>query len=158
MTAARSCACQEESSPPDVSRECALFAMTAEVVQGGKDSASAPIVVPWRLYELSLVPQEQAMFAAAPFKMKAVERTFAGLARLRPTTSGDYRVCLDLPLRFEAITEGQIVAAKDFWGLPVQAPKKIVLYSFAAGQDLILQFSGAIASRLTLAITSSDRP
>lgn len=157
MTAAPTCACQQKSSPPDLSRECALFAMTPEVAQGGKDSASAPIVVPWRLYELSLVPQEQAIFAAGPLKIKPVDRPFAGLARLRPTTSGDYRVCLDLPLRFDAISEGQIVAAKDFWGLPVQAPKKIVLYSFVAGQDLILQFSGAIASRLTLAITSGDR-
>jgi len=157
MASARSCACQERSrtSPPDVSQERALFATTAEAVQGGKDSASAQELVPGRLYELSLVPQEQATFAARPGKIKPVERPFAGLARLRTAIAGDHRICLDQPLCVDAVTDRLIVAAKDFWGLRDQAPQKVVLYSFAAGQDLILQFSGATAPRIRLAITSA---
>jgi hypothetical protein len=140
----------------DVSRERALFAANAEAAPGGKDAASARLLVPDRLYELTLVPQEQVTFAAPPGRKKSVDGASAALARVHLTTAGEYRISVDQPFWIDVVADHQIVASKDFQGRPgCQAPHKIVLYRLPAGRDLILQFSGAIGPRLRLTITRS---
>jgi hypothetical protein len=139
----------------DVGQERALFATVAEAVPGGKDAASARLVVPKRLYEVSLIPQEQVKFEVPPGKKTRVDGASAGLARLQLTTAGEYRVSLDQPSWIDVVADHELIASKDFQGRPgCQTPHKLVLYLLPAGVNLILQFSGASTSRLRLIITS----
>jgi hypothetical protein len=138
----------------DVSRERALFATMAEAVTTGKDVVSAPWVVPDRLYELAVAPQDQVTFEASPGKKGRVEGASAGLLRLHLSTAGEYRISIDQGFWIDVVAEQHIVAAEDFQGRPgCRAPHKIVLYSLPGGKDLTLQLSGAVGSQLRLTIT-----
>jgi hypothetical protein len=143
----------------DVGRERALFATTAEAVPAGRDVASAPWLVPDRLYELTVAPQERVTFASPPGRNTPVDGASAGLARLSVTTAGDFRVSLDQGFWVDIVAGHELVASRDFQGRPgCRAPHKIVLYSLPGGQDLVLQVSGAAGSRLRIAITAAAAP
>jgi hypothetical protein len=138
----------------DVAHEHALFATAAEALPAGKDVASAPSLVPDRLYELTVAPQEQVGFALPPGKKAPVEGASAGLARLHLAGAGDWRISLDQGFWVDVVAGPELLAVRDFQGRPnCQAPHKIVLYRLPGGQDLILQFSGAAASRVRVTIT-----
>jgi hypothetical protein len=143
----------------DIGHERALFAAAAETAVAGKDTASAPLLVPDRLYELQLTPQDQVKFAAPPGKKMLADGASAGLARLHLATAGEYRISLDQAFWIDAVADLRLIASSDFQGRPgCQAPHKIVLYPLPGGQDLILQFSGGIGSRLRLTITPASAP
>jgi len=76
----------------DVRREHALFAAAAEGVSAGEIAQSAPGLALDKLYELTLAPRERVTFAASPGRKTPATSAFAGLARLRVTAPGDYRV------------------------------------------------------------------
>jgi hypothetical protein len=138
----------------DIGRERALFAGVAQALPAGKDAESAPELVPDKLYEIALTPHDQVKFSATPGKRMPVDGASAGLAHLHLTSAGDYRISLDQGFWIDVVSQHQLVASKDFQGRHgCQTPHKIVLYSLPAGQDLILQFSGANSSRLRVAIT-----
>lgn len=138
----------------DVHRERALFAQAPEAATAGTSAAQAPRLEADRLYELALSPQEQVAFASPPGKKMLTDGASAGLARLRIGMAADYRIALDQGFWIDVVDGHHLIASKDFQGRPgCQAPHKIVLYSLPAGRDLIVQFSGAIAGRLRLAIT-----
>src|SRR5579862_2110400 len=81
----------------DVSKERALFAGPAQSVTAGKDPASAPAVVTSRLVKLTLTPQDQVTFAAAPGKKAPGTGAFAGLIALKIPAPGSFRIALDQP-------------------------------------------------------------
>ncbi len=138
----------------DVQHERSLFATEAAPVAAGKDVASAPWLVPDRLYQLALTPQQQVTFAAAPGRKAPVEGSSAGLARLRLSAATQLRVSIDQGFWIDVVADHQLIAAKDFQGRRgCQAPHKIVAYSLPGGQDLIVQVSGTIGSTVRLAIT-----
>jgi hypothetical protein len=138
----------------DVGHERALFATVAQPVSAGSDAESAPTLVPDRLYEIEVVPQQKVKFPVPPGKEVRVDAASAGLARLHVTSPGDYRVSLDRSFWVDVVAGNRLVPSKDAQGRAgCQAPHKIVLYSLAAEQDLILQFSGEVGSSLRLTIT-----
>jgi hypothetical protein len=138
----------------DVAHEHALFATAAEALSAGIDVASAPSLAPDRLYELAVAPQDQVKFALPPGRKAPVQGASAGLARLHVAGAGDWRISLDQGFWVDVVAGPELLAARDFQGRPdCQAPHKIVLYRLPGGQDLILQFSGAAASHVRVAIT-----
>jgi hypothetical protein len=140
----------------DVSKERALFAGTPAVLKGGRDLASAPIVVPNRLYTLRLAAQEQVAFAVAPAKKPSASPANAGLATLKIAAPGSYRVSVDLPIWIDVVAQATLVAAKDYQGQHAcSAPHKIVEFELAGTQPYILQFSNAAADSITLTVTPS---
>jgi hypothetical protein len=138
----------------DVGHEHALFATAPELVTAGKDAASAPALALDRLYELVLTPQRQVIFAVSPGKKMPVDGGSAGLARLKLTAAGDYRVSLNQGFWVDIVADHQLIAPSDFQGRrECDAPHKIVVYSLPGGRDLILQFSGSAGSGVRLTIT-----
>src|SRR5271155_1437305 len=138
----------------DVSKERALFGTSALPRAAGKDSASAPVVAPDRLYQLQLSPRSQVVFAAPPGKESPVEGTYAGLAVLKIPVSGSYRIAVDLPLWIDVTANGARVPAKDYEGQQdCDAPHKIVEFDLDATQPLLLQFSATAKATVRLTVT-----
>ena len=140
----------------DVSKERALFAGTPETLPAGKDAKSAPTVAPNRFYKLQLVNQSQVSFAVSPGRKAAAASGFAGLANLKISAAGSYRVAVDLPIWIDVASNGTLVAAQDFEGQHAcSAPHKIVEFDLAAEQPLVLQFSNAASENILMTVTAS---
>jgi hypothetical protein len=139
----------------NVIRERALFAMKAEPLSAGRDTASARRMQVDRLYDWSLVPQEEVRFAAAPGKKVPSDAARGGLVRLQVVTAGTYRISVDQPLWVDVVAGGKLLPAKDFQGASgCQAPRKIVEFVLPAHQDLLIQLSDAANPRARLTVTA----
>jgi hypothetical protein len=140
----------------DVSKERALFAESAVPLAAGKDRMSAPMVVPNRLYQLQLTPQDHVAFVTPPAKKMLTDGAYAGIAVLKIPASGSYRVSVDVPFWIDVVSDGALVRAKDFQGQRgCSAPHKIVEFELAGAQPFVVQLSGATADSVRLAITPS---
>jgi hypothetical protein len=140
----------------DVSKERALFAGSPAVLKGGKDPVSAPTVIPNRLYTLRLAAQDQVAFSVSPAKKPSASPAYAGLATLKIAAPGSYRVSVDLPIWIDVVSQGTLVAAKDYQGQHAcSAPHKIVEFELAGTQPFVLQFSNAAADSIMLTVTAS---
>jgi len=138
----------------DVSRERALFGSSALEQTAGKDSASAPAVVPNHLYRLRLLPRAQVAFAVPPGRSTLASDTYAGLAALQIPSSGSYRVAIDLPIWIDVATDGALVPPRDYEAEHgCDAPRKIVVFDLDAKRHLMLQFSGASRVLIRLTVT-----
>jgi hypothetical protein len=139
----------------DVSKERALFAGTPTALTSAKGWASAPAIVPDRLYQLRLAPQDQVAFAVNPKKAPAAG-AFGGLAKLKIAAAGAYRIAIDLPVWIDVVSNGGLVSAKDYEGQRnCRAPHKIVEFDLGGGQPFILQFSGGMSDNILLTVTAS---
>jgi hypothetical protein len=140
----------------DVSKERALFAEPPAAAVAGKNPASAPIVVPNRLYAVRLAVQDQVAFAAAPGRKTPASPAYAGLLSLKIPAPGSYRIAADLPFWIDVVSQGALVAAKDFQGQHAcRAPHKIVEFDLAGGQPFVLQISNAATDSVLLTVTPS---
>jgi hypothetical protein len=140
----------------DVSKERVLFAESALTLAAGKDRMSAPMVVPNRLYQLHLTPQDHVAFVTPPAKKMLTEGAYAGIAVLKVPVSGSYRVAVDIPFWIDVVSDGALVKAKDFQGQPgCSAPHKIVEFELTGAQPFVVQLSGATADSVRLTITAS---
>jgi hypothetical protein len=138
----------------NVTQERALFGTKAELLAAGRDAASAPGMQVDRLYEWTLVPQEEVMFAAAPGKRMLTDGARAGLVRLQIAAAGTYRVSVDQPFWVDVVAGGKLLPSKDFRGAPgCQAPHKILEFVLPAHQDLLIQLSGAVNPHARLTVT-----
>jgi hypothetical protein len=140
----------------DVSKERALFAGTPTALTSAKDPASAPAIVPNRLYRLRLTPQDQVTFAVNPGKRTPAAGAFAGVAALKIPGDGAYRIAIDLPVWIDVASSGSLVAAKDFEGQRnCSAPHKIVEFELSGGRPYILQLSSGMSENVLLTVTAS---
>jgi hypothetical protein len=141
----------------DVSKERALFAAAPVVLLAGKDSMSAPVILPNRLYKLRLRAQEQVAFAATP-KKQAAAGAFAGLATLKIPAAGTYRIAIDLPFWIDVVSNGSFVSAKDFEGQHnCSAPHKIVEFELGGAESFLLQFSNGESGSVLVTVTASPQ-
>jgi hypothetical protein len=140
----------------DVSKERALFAGTPESLTAGKDSKSAPIVAPNRLYKLRLLAQDQVVFSASPTKKPEGKSAYAGLAAFKISMPGSYRISVDQPFWIDVVSKGSLVAAKDFQGQhSCRAPHKIVEFELVDTRPHVLQFSNARSDSVLVTVTAS---
>jgi hypothetical protein len=140
----------------DVSKERALFAETPTAVTAGRDPTSAPVVVPNRLYQLRLNVQDTVAFAVNPGKKAATPPAYAGLATLKTSVAGSYRIAVDLPLWIDVVSNGALVQPTDFQGQRgCSAPHKIVEFELAGGQPFVLQLSNAAKDNVLLTVAPS---
>jgi hypothetical protein len=138
----------------DTAKEHALFAGSADPLTLGADPKSAPTIVPNRLYELQLVPQERVTFAVSPGKRNATLSANAGLATFTIPSAGSYRVSVDAPFWIDVVSNGALVAAKDFQGQHgCPPPHKIVEFDLLGTRAFILQLSNATAGSVRLTVT-----
>lgn len=138
----------------DVSKERALFAGTPTALTSGKDAQSAPTVVPNRLYKFRLLAQDLVAFAASPARQAKKRNVYAGLAVLKISTSGSYRISVDLPFWIDIVSNGTLVAARDYQGQHAcRAPHKIVEFELTGAQPFVLQFSNGVSDSVLLTVT-----
>jgi hypothetical protein len=138
----------------DVSRERALFASAPAGLQAGKDSMSAPAVVPNRLYSLQLSPQDQVAFKVSPGAKKSATTGYGGLAVLNVSAPGVYRIAIDLPSWVDVVADGALLKAADFQGQhECSAPHKIVEFELQGTRPFVLQFSNAANDKVLLTVT-----
>jgi hypothetical protein len=140
----------------DVRKERALFAETPAASAAGRTEASAPVVVPNRLYSLRLVAQDQVAFLVPPAGKMRATPAYAGLATLNIAVAGSYRIALDLPSWIDVVSHGALLRASDYQGQhSCGAPHKIVQFDLIGGQAFVLQFSGAATDTILLTITAT---
>jgi hypothetical protein len=138
----------------DVSKERALFAGTPTALTSGKDAQSAPAVVPNRLYKVRLLSQDQVAFTASPARQAENKNVYAGLAVLKISTPGSYRISIDLPFWIDVVSNGTLVAARDYQGQHAcRAPHKIVEFDLTGAQPFVLQFSNGVSDSVLLTVT-----
>jgi hypothetical protein len=141
----------------EVSRERALFATSALSMAAGADSASAPVLLPERLYALQLQPLSKVIFLTAPGKSMPADGSYAGLAALRISTPGIYRISVDVPYWIDVVADGGLMSAKGFQGAPgCNAPHKIVEFDFPLARQLMLQFSGPASASIRVSISAAS--
>ncbi len=87
----------------DVSKERVLFAAAPAAAIAGRDSKSAPTVVPNRLYQLRLAPQDHVTLAASAAKRAPAAPAFAGVATFKVPVTGNYRISVDGPLWIDVL-------------------------------------------------------
>jgi hypothetical protein len=137
----------------DVSKERALFAGPPTVMQAGADTKSAPIVLPNHLYQLALAPQNDVSFSVREGK-KSDANAHAGLAILRISAEGSYRVSVDLPVWIDVVTQDSVLTPKDYQGQhDCAAPRKVVVFDLKGTKPFLLQFSGAAVGQLLVTVT-----
>ena len=140
----------------DVSHERALFAQPASTLPAGKDGASSTPLLPERLYQLQLLPQDQVRFVVAPGRNPRAEGSYAGLAQFPVTRAGNYRIAADAAVWIDVVADGKLVASKDFQAQhECTAPRKVVEFELAAAPHQILEISGARDADVRITITTS---
>ena len=140
----------------DVTQERGLFAGTAAPLSAGADSNSAPVLQLNHLYALKLIPQDRVTFAAAPGKKTPSAGSNAGVVTFKLPASGSYRVAIDMPFWIDVVSNGALVAAKDFQGQHgCSAPHKIVEFELVGTRPFFLQLSNAAAESVRLTITAT---
>ena len=138
----------------NVTEERAVFSQKAQPSAAGHDLASAPSIKPKTLYDLSLSAQDSVKFAVPPGKKMLADGAFGGLVHFRVPRAGAYRISLDHGFWVDIVSHQQIIESTDFTGAhDCSAPRKIVQYNLPAGEDLILQLSGATKDRVHIALT-----
>ena len=140
----------------DVTQERALFATPATPLSAGMEAKSAPTVLLNHLYALKLMPQDQVTFAASPGKKTPRAGANAGIVTFKLPASGSYRIAIDMPFWIDVVSNGALVAAKDFQGQHgCSAPHKIVEFDLAGTRPLFLQLSDAAPDSVRLTITAT---
>jgi hypothetical protein len=140
----------------DVTQERGLFAGTATPLSAGSDANSAPVMQLNHLYALKLMPQTEVTFAATPGKKTPSAGSNAGVFTFRLPASGSYRVAIDMPFWIDVVSNGALVAAKDFQGQHgCSAPHKIVEFALVGTRPFFLQLSNAAADSVRLTITAA---
>ena len=140
----------------DVTQERALFAATATPLSAGSDPKSAPLMLLNHLYELNLMPQDRVTFAVSPGKMTPSAGSNAGIVAFKLPASGSYRVAIGMPFWIDVVSNGALVAAKDFQGQHgCSAPHKIVEFDLVGTRPLFLQLSNAASTSVQLTITAT---
>jgi hypothetical protein len=140
----------------DVRKERALFAGTPAALAAGRNEASAPVVVPNRLYSLRLAAEDQVAFLVPPAGKMRTTPAYAGLATLNIAVPGSYRIAVDLPFWIDVVSNGAVVKASDYQGQhSCSAPHKIVQFDLIGVQPFVLQFSGGATDTVLLTITAT---
>ncbi len=143
----------------NVTEERAVFSQKPHSVTAGPDASSAPALKTKTLYEVSLAPQESVKFSAPPGKKGLPDGAFAGMLHFRVPTAGPYRVSLDQGLWVDVVNHEKLIESTDFTGAhDCSAPRKIVQYNLPAGEDLVLQLSGAAKDHVRVAVTPAAAP
>jgi hypothetical protein len=138
----------------DVGKERALFAEAPVALTAGRDAMSAPAVVPNRLYRLKLTLQDKVTFSAGPGRKPGGAPAYAGLATLKTSPAGSYRIAVDLPLWIDVVSNGVLMQPTDFQGQHTcSAPHKIVVFELAGAQPFVLQFSSVAKDDILLTVT-----
>ena len=138
----------------DVGRERILFAGAPAELTAGKDRASAPLIVPNRLYRLRLKAQDTVAFAVSPGKQLTGTPAFAGLATLKIAAPGSYRIAVDVPFWIDVVSNGSLLRPTDYQGQhSCSPPHKIVVFDLAGAKPFTLQFSNAVLDKVLLTMT-----
>jgi hypothetical protein len=139
----------------DVTRERGLFAQEAVPLSAGRDAASAPPIVPDRLYQVTLSPQADVHLSAPPGHKPHSDGGWSGLIRLPISRPGVYRVSLSEGDWIDVVRDGAEISSEDHQGRSgCSAPHKVVQFRLPSG-EVVIQLSGASSPTVKLAVTTA---
>jgi hypothetical protein len=137
----------------NVQHERVLFGSSAQTLAAGTEPAHAPALMPDRLYELRLQPEDAVRYAVSPEKRHPAAAPHGGLVALTVEQPGRYWIALDQAAWVDVISDGTALRSGNFQGQAgCSSPHKIVEFTLPARARLLLQFSGA-AEQLRVTIT-----
>jgi hypothetical protein len=138
----------------DVNNEVDLFQGAPAPIQAGRDAATAPVIEPGKLYEVSLHGQPQVRFAA-PRENKAPDPArIGGMLRFSVSEPGKYRVSIDANFWVDVARDGKALETLDFRSVrECPGPRKIVTYNLPVGAELLVQLIDATSPRVRLTVT-----
>ena len=144
----------------DVSHELGVMKQSPQALAAAvKSDDNTAQMQTGRLYEVKLAPQGTVAFALAPGKPTRDESAHGGLVHFRVAAAGVYRISLSSGHWVDVVADGKFIKSRDFQGAHgCERPHKIVEFELPAGQPLTLQFSGAGAPAVLVAITAVDAP
>jgi hypothetical protein len=142
----------------NIAHERALFSAVARSAVLATTNTNAPVLGADQLIDLVLSPQSQVHFAVLPERSESADGRYAGLARLSIAQPGDYRLALDQAAWIDVIARGHAIPSTAHQGqAQCNAPRKIVLFRLPAGEELLIQLSGAPQPHLRLTVTLETR-
>jgi hypothetical protein len=138
----------------DVTQERALFAGTADSLAAGTDTKSAPVMQLNHLYDLKLMPQDKVTFAVTPGKKVPAAGANAGIVSFKLSAGGSYRIAIDMPFWIDVVSNGALVAVKDFQGQRgCSSPHKVLEYDLLGTRPFFLQLSNAMPDSVRVTVT-----
>ncbi|HTY50078.1 MAG TPA: hypothetical protein VMB48_10330 [Steroidobacteraceae bacterium] len=140
----------------NVAHERAVFATHAAAVTAASAGGTVPLLEADRLYDIALAPQSGVSYVMKPQKKALPDGAYGGLVHLHIPAAGQYRVSMDVPFWIDVIADHRFAPTTDFTGMRgCKAPHKIVQFPLPAGDDLVLQFSGAASAHVHVTITAA---
>lgn len=114
------------------------------MAEAGRSTDGLPTLALDRLIRLKLASQDTIGYVAPASKTMLTDGAFGGMARLRTTSAGLYRVSVDRPLWIDMVVEGKTIQSADFSGAHTcEAPRKVVVYPLPARTEVVLQLGSA---------------
>lgn len=140
----------------DVRKEVELFAGSPSPVLAGKNAATAPAVGIDHLYTLTLMPQSQVTFSIPPGRSSEQDGLYAGLADLRLSAAGEYRIAIDAPVWVDVIVGGKLADPVDYQGQhSCPGPHKIVEFDLKGAERFLVQLSGSAGAAVRMTVTAA---
>jgi hypothetical protein len=143
----------------DVAHELAVMKQVPQALTAAVKNADVPVLQTEHLYEVKLAPQGTVSYLLPPDKPARDDNAHGGLVHFRVPGTAVYRVSLSSGHWIDVVAGGQFVKSRDFQGHHgCDRPHKIVEFELSADSLLTLQFSGAAASPVLVAITAVAAP
>jgi hypothetical protein len=138
----------------EVDHEVDLFQAAPAPVAAGREAASAPLIEPGKLYEVSLHEQAQVRFAAPRASKAPDPARIGGMLRFSVSEPGKYRVSIDANFWVDVARDGKALETLDFRSVrECPGPRKIVTYNLPVGAELLVQLIDATSPRVRLTVT-----
>lgn len=151
----------------DITNVLAAYGETSQTVRAaaqGTEISKIPAIAVNRNYDVTLTPQQDIAFHAAPGKLTLDDGSWGGHLRFQVPVAGSYLVALTGTHWLDIIDGSELLQSVNFGGARGCAkPGKVVEFVLPADRELILQLSGGVDSSISVVIAppgkaAADQP
>jgi molybdate transport system substrate-binding protein len=138
----------------DVSKELKVFGSTPRNITAA--SASPAAIDVNQLYAVTLADQSKVKFAAPPEKSTVADGSFAGLLKVTSPRTQTIRVTATEAAWVDVISGGKVIDSSRHTGSGnCKLLRKVVEFTVAPDQPVIIQVSGSTEKQIKLAVTTA---
>jgi molybdate transport system substrate-binding protein len=139
----------------DVSKELKLFGGTPGAARAAVNAATATLIDLNQVYAVTLSNQREVTFAKKPTKATVADGSHAGLLRIVAPRSKTIRVAAAEAAWLDVIADGKLIESTRHAGSgDCKALRKVVEFSVAPNQPVVIQVSGSTEAQIKLAVTT----
>lgn len=140
----------------DVSKELKVFEGPPRNVTAAPAAASPAAIDVNQLYAVTLADQSKVTFATAPEKSTVADGSFAGLLKVTSPRTQTIRVTATEAAWLDVISGGKVVESSRHTGSGnCKVLRKVVEFTVAPDQPVIIQVSGSTEKQIKLAVTTA---